>query len=77
MNFEPLILVILIVALLGAAAALATPPGRLPLALRGVYRIMRKDRGENPAPPAAGPAPLWRRILAFFLVVLAALLVLA
>ena len=72
-----LIIVVLVIALLGAAAALATPPGRLPLALRGVYRIMRKDRGESAAPPAAGPAPLWRRILAFFLVVLAALLAFA
>jgi hypothetical protein len=72
-----LIIVILVIALLGAAAALATPPGRLPLALRGVYRIMRKDRGESAAPPSAGPAPLWRRILAFVLVVFAALLVFA
>ena len=72
-----LVIVILIIALLGAAAALATPPGRLPLALRGVYRIIRKDRGECAAPPSSGPAPLWRRILAFVLVVVAALLVLA
>ena len=52
-----LIIVVLVIALLGAAAALATPPGRLPLALRGVYRIMRKDRGESAAPPDSGPAP--------------------
>ena len=72
-----LIIVVLVIALLGAAAALATPPGRLPLALRGVYRIMRKDRGESAAPPDSGPAPLWRRVFAFILVVIAALLVLA
>jgi hypothetical protein len=72
-----LIIVVLVIALLGAAAALATPPGRLPLALRGVYRIMRKDRGESAAPPDSGPVPLWRRVLAFVLVVIAALLVLA
>ena len=72
-----LIIVVLIIVLLGAAAALATPPGRIPLALRGVYRILKKDRGECAALPAAGPAPLWRRILAFFLVVLAALLAFA
>ena len=72
-----LVIVVLVIALLGAAAALATPPGRLPLALRGVYRIMRKDRGESAAPPDSGPASLWRRVLAFVLVVIAALLVLA
>ena len=72
-----LIIVVLIIALLGVAAALATPPGRLPLALRGVYRILKKDRGESAAPPNSGPAPLWRRILAFFLVLIAALLAFA
>ena len=71
-----LVIVILIIALLGVATALATPPGRLPLALRGVYRILKKDRGECAALPSAGPAPLWRRILAFLLVVLAALIAL-
>ena len=72
-----LIIVVLIIALLGAAAALATPPGRIPLALRGVYRILKKDRGECAALPSSGPAPLWRRILAFFLVLIAALLAFA
>ena len=72
-----LIIVILVVALLGVAAALATPPGRIPLALRGVYRMLKKDRGESAALPSSGPAPLWRRILAFFLVLIAALLAFA
>ena len=72
-----LIIVVLIIALLGAAAALATPPGRIPLALRGVYRVLKKDRGECAAPPNSGPAPLWRRILAFILVLIAAALVFA
>ena len=71
-----LIIVVLVIALLGAAAALATPPGRIPLALRGVYRILKKDRGECAAQPSSGPAPLWRRILAFLLVVFAALIAL-
>jgi len=35
--------VVCVVALLGAAAALATPKGRLPLALRGLRRMMRRD----------------------------------
>ena len=74
---DELVIVILIIALLGAAAALATPPGRIPLALRGVYRILKKDRGECAAPPNSGPAPLWRRILAFFLVLIAVLLAFA
>ena len=34
-----------VLTLLIVAACLATPPGRLPLALRGVYRILRRDRG--------------------------------
>ena len=35
--------IVLVVALLAAAALVATPKGRLPLALRGVLRIMRRD----------------------------------
>ena len=62
-----------VIALLGAAAALATPKGRLPLALRGVYRILKRDRGETPSVPAAVQAPLWRRLLAFIFVLAAVL----
>lgn len=68
--------VVAVIATLGCAAALATPPGRLPLALRGLQRMLRKDG----APPSAVPSPSAvratpvRRFLAFLLVVLAAAL---
>lgn len=65
-----------VLALLIVAALLATPPGRLPLALRGVYRILRRDRGLPDAAPSAGPASTGRRLLAFVLVLLAAALAL-
>ena len=35
--------IIAVVALLGVAAAISTPKDRLPLALRGIARIMRKE----------------------------------
>lgn len=61
---------VVVVALVCVAGALATPPGRLPLALRGLQRLMRKDRGE--ASDAAAPrASVARRLLAFVLVLAA------
>ena len=64
--------VVAVVALLCAAAALATPRGRLPLALRGVLRVMRADRGECAAKGQGElRAPPWRRALAFALVLAA------
>ena len=67
-----------VLALLIVAALLATPPGRLPLALRGVYRILRRDRGlaEDPAAMAGTTAPTRKRLLAFALVLAAAALAL-
>ena len=66
-----------VLVLLIVAACLATPPGRLPLALRGVYRILRRDRGlvEDPA-AMAGVAPTKKRLLAFVLVLVAVALAL-
>ena len=58
-----------VIALLGAAAALATPPGRLPLALRGLARMLG---GRTAAGRRAAPA--WRRALALALVLAAAVL---
>ena len=68
-----LAVVVLVVALLGAAAALATPPGRLPLALRGIRRVLKRGEVEEGRDEAV-QAPLWRRLLAFALVVAAVLL---
>lgn len=67
--------IVFVIALLGGAAALATPKGRIPLALRGVCRILRKDRGETAASADsfAAKVPLWRRLLAFALVLIAVL----
>lgn len=69
---------VLVVALLGAAAMLATPRGRLPLALRGLQRLMRRDRGESAARPedAGERVSLAKRLLAFLLVLLALVLAL-
>ena len=63
--------VLAVIALLIVAACLATPPGRLPLALRGIRRILKRDRGvaESPAPAAAS---VRRRFIAFLLVLAAA-----
>ena len=58
-----------VLALLCAAAAIATPKGRLPLALRGVAKLFRIS-GEEQTVPA------WKRLLAFVLVLLAILLAL-
>ncbi len=68
--------VVVVLALLIVAAVLATPKGRLPLALRGVYRIMKRDRGEEVPEIPEAKAPLSRRLLAFVLVLLAVVLAL-
>ena len=58
-----------VVALLCVAAAIATPKGRLPLALRGMAKLFRIS-GEEQTVPA------WKRALAFALVLLAVILAL-
>ena len=63
-----------VIALLCVAAAIATPPGRLPLALRGLHRIMRRDAGAAAGSDCAGRVSSVRRTVAFILVVLAAFL---
>ncbi len=67
--------VVAVLALLGVAAAIATPKGKLPLALRGVYRIVKRDLGESAA-DGSDKVSMWRRLLAFALVLAAAMLAL-
>ena len=74
MCFE-FIRVVAVIVLLVVAACLATPPGRLPLALRGIKRIMRKDAGDD-APQVEAKASHLRRLTAFLLVLAATALAL-
>ena len=68
-----------VLALVCAAAALATPKGRLPLALRGLAKLLQRDGAASDAPRVAGAdkVPLAKRLLAFALVLLAILLAMA
>ncbi len=66
--------IVAVVALLCAAAALATPRGRLPLVLRGVLSIMRRDRGETASGGEVRPVSAWRKLAAFLAAVAAAVL---
>lgn len=59
-----------VIAILGIAAALATEKGRLPLALRGMKRMLQRDAGASEQQTRKA-VPLWKRLLAFALVVLA------
>ena len=64
--------VVAVIALVVAAAALATPSGRVPLALRGVLKVLRRDGRAAPAVPEVRPVSTARRLLAFALVLVAA-----
>ena len=60
--------IVAVMALVCVAAAMATPKGRLPLALRGLAKLLRQD--------AAGTVSAGKRALAFLLVILAIVLAL-
>ena len=65
--------IVVVMALLCVAAALATPRGRLPLALRGMQKVLRRDKGEQgPATPVE-PVRAWRKALALAFVIGAAI----
>ena len=69
-----------ILALLCVAAAIATPKGRLPLALRGVAKLLARDREQAQSTAVDGcrvqSVSAGKRALAFSLVILAILLAL-
>jgi hypothetical protein len=58
--------IIAVIALMFAAVAVSTPPGRIPLPLRGLAKILGKYKNEEK------PVSAKRKVLAFFLVVLSA-----
>ncbi len=66
--------IVAVVALLCLAAAIATPKGRLPLAVRGLRRVLRRDAGLPPPEQTDARVSVARRFLAFVMIVLAALL---
>ena len=67
-----------VVALLCVAGAIATPKGRLPLALRGLAKMLACDRGQSIAVDGnrRRSASVGKRALAFAFVILAILLAL-
>ena len=64
-----------VIALLCFASALAASPNRLPLALRGLRRILRKDMGVVGDVEEKKASPM-RRAIAFLLVLAAVALTL-
>jgi hypothetical protein len=64
--------VVLVMALLVFAALISSPKGRLPLALRGLKKIINSDFGINDARnDQSQRVSVKRRFLAFILVILA------
>ena len=61
-----------VVLLLGVAAYLLVDKSKLPLALRGLKKVL--GTAAPPSPSAAPPVPVWKRLLAFLLIVVAFLL---
>ncbi len=65
---------VIVIAFLALACVLLRKKGELPLALRGIRRIMRRDgNSQSPAVPV-GDVPAWKRFLAFVIVIAAFLI---
>jgi len=58
-----------VVALLGLAAFLLVDKSKLPLALRGLKKVLGSAAPSSPS--AAPPVPVWKRLLAFALILIA------
>ena len=61
-----------VLVLLVAAALVATPKGRVPLALRGIMRTMRRDGAIPGGAHCEGRVAASRKALAFVLLAIAA-----
>lgn len=73
MNVHELISVIVVMALVVTAAVLSTPKGKLPLAVRGLAKLMKRD-GRAADVPKIEPVPVYRKLIAFVLVIIALLI---
>lgn len=62
---------IFVIAFLGLAAALLTDRNRLPLALRGLKRVLKKDEGVSKESANVSTVTPKKRLLAFILILLA------
>lgn len=67
-----LVRVLVVIGLVVGAAVLATPPNKVPLALRGLMRILKKDSKSADTASLSGQAvPSWKKLLSFGLCILA------
>lgn len=62
---------IVVILLLGCAAALLTDKNKLPLALRGVRKVLQKDQGAPAGREQKATVTPARRLLAFVLILIA------
>lgn len=64
-----LLRVIAVIGLVVTAAVLATPPNKIPLALRGLAKMLGKSAESDKT--AVAVVPTYKKILAFLIVVIA------
>lgn len=62
--------VITVIVLVVSAAVLTTPPNEIPLALRGLAKLLGREQPKR----EVVPVPVWKKLLAFALVIIAFIL---